>query len=214
MWAADLPNCAYCVTAPEIHDKLISLYAECQRRSAHVRAHATVDGTTDHIDVGRRLYVLCEEMNATTTLLQAYWPADSTERGTAHLAGRGRAPATFIYGSRGQDSPVDGCSARLRSRGWRSGYPRELRRPGAHSLHTEHLEDAGTRGLAAAPEDVATRAAGRSYARTKPPRCRCSTSRPAKPENWHCPGCRGAPQHPVGPPMSQASPDAASNRCS
>jgi hypothetical protein len=72
-WAANIPNCEYHRTAEAIHERLISLQAELDRRTAIVVQHMDIDGNTDHIDVGPRIYVLAEEMNATIARLNAYW---------------------------------------------------------------------------------------------------------------------------------------------
>lgn len=73
MWATDLPNCEYHISDVEIHEALLSLEVECLRRSAHARAHADHEGNTDHIDLGPRVFIMAEEMNATILRLQAYW---------------------------------------------------------------------------------------------------------------------------------------------
>lgn len=73
MWANNIPNCEYHRTAEAIHDRLISLKAEIDRRNEIVVEFADIDGNTDHIDVGPRIYLLAEEMNATIGRLNAYW---------------------------------------------------------------------------------------------------------------------------------------------
>lgn len=73
MWATDLPNCEYHISDVAIHEALLGLETECLRRSAHARAHADHEGNTDHIDLGPRIFIMAEEMNATILRLQSYW---------------------------------------------------------------------------------------------------------------------------------------------
>lgn len=65
-WAKDLPGVRYFRDAPEIHHELLELAAEGDRRNR----------LTDHQDVpdvGQRIVVVFEEMNATMNKLKAYW---------------------------------------------------------------------------------------------------------------------------------------------
>ncbi|WP_214369777.1 hypothetical protein [Pseudonocardia sp. H11422] len=73
MWANNLRNCEYHRTAEAIHDRLISLRNEVDRRNDLVERYADIDGNTDHVDVGPRIWVLAEEMNATINRLNKYW---------------------------------------------------------------------------------------------------------------------------------------------
>lgn len=73
MWAKDLPNCEYHRTAESIHNRLLSLRDEIDRRNDLVVEYADEDGNTDHIDVGPRIFLLAEEMNATINRLSTYW---------------------------------------------------------------------------------------------------------------------------------------------
>ncbi|WP_226352150.1 DUF308 domain-containing protein [Pseudonocardia sp. ICBG601] len=73
MWARNLRNCEYHRTAESIHERLLSLRAEVDRRNALVERYADIDGNTDHIDVGPRIWVAIEEMNATIGRLSKYW---------------------------------------------------------------------------------------------------------------------------------------------
>ncbi|MFR9806454.1 hypothetical protein ACL02T_29820 [Pseudonocardia sp. RS010] len=73
MWANNLRNCEYHRTAEAIHDRLISLRSEVDRRNDLVERYADIDGNTDHVDVGPRIWVMAEEMNATINRLNKYW---------------------------------------------------------------------------------------------------------------------------------------------
>ena len=72
-WARGLPGVRYARDIAEIHDALLWLGAEVDRRNLLADAGADADGNTDHVDVGPRLLVVCEEMNATSNRLAAYW---------------------------------------------------------------------------------------------------------------------------------------------
>lgn len=73
MWASSLRNCEYHRTAEAIHDRLLSLRNEVDRRNDLVERFADIDGNTDHVDVGPRIWVMAEEMNATINRLNKYW---------------------------------------------------------------------------------------------------------------------------------------------
>lgn len=73
MWANNLPNVRYVRSVEAIHEQLIALKDEIDRRTLLVEQHADIDGNTDHVDVGPRLWVAFEEMNATINRLNAYW---------------------------------------------------------------------------------------------------------------------------------------------
>jgi hypothetical protein len=64
-WARGLPGVVYARTIPEIHDALVAIGAEGERRNV-----AADDPTTF---LGPRIYVVFEEMNATMDLLTEYW---------------------------------------------------------------------------------------------------------------------------------------------
>ena len=72
-WARGLPNVRYCRDIGEIHDALLWLSAELDRRNQLADEGADAEGNTDHVDVGPRLVVLAEEMNATANRLAAHW---------------------------------------------------------------------------------------------------------------------------------------------
>ncbi len=72
-WARGLPNVRYCRTIEEIHEACLWLRPEVERRNELADEGADIDGNTEHVDVGPRLFVLAEEMNATSNRLAAYW---------------------------------------------------------------------------------------------------------------------------------------------
>jgi len=66
-WARGIPGVLYARDIDEIHDALIALGAEAERRN---RASDDPD-----IDVGPRIFLVAEEMNATIFKLVEYWAA-------------------------------------------------------------------------------------------------------------------------------------------
>jgi hypothetical protein len=72
MWARGLPNVAYAGTPEEIHTALLWLQDEIQRRNAVALAGADIEGKV-HANVGPRILVIAEELNATQSRLAAYW---------------------------------------------------------------------------------------------------------------------------------------------
>lgn len=64
-WALGLPGVLYCKDIEDIHDALINLGREAERRN---KASDDPDA-----DIGNRLFLVAEEMNATMFKLQAYW---------------------------------------------------------------------------------------------------------------------------------------------
>lgn len=75
-WARGLPNVRYCRSIAEIHDTLILVKAEVDRRNELVDALADDDGNVppEAIEaMGPRLILAMEEMNATANRLSAYW---------------------------------------------------------------------------------------------------------------------------------------------
>jgi hypothetical protein len=72
-WARGLPNVRYCRDIAEIHDALLWLRDELDTRNRLADEGADAEGNTDHVDVGPRIGVLAEEMNATINRLAAYW---------------------------------------------------------------------------------------------------------------------------------------------
>lgn len=71
-WAKGLPNVVYCKTAAEIHAAALWLLHEVERRNEVADAGADIEGRV-HANVGPRIIVIAEEMNATMNRLRAYW---------------------------------------------------------------------------------------------------------------------------------------------
>lgn len=71
-WCKGLPNVAYCRTAAEIHAGALWVLDEIERRNAVAEAGADVEGVV-HANVGPRVIVLAEELNATMNRLRAHW---------------------------------------------------------------------------------------------------------------------------------------------
>jgi hypothetical protein len=75
-WARGLPNVIYCRSIEEIHNMLIALGAEVERRNLRADELADEDGNIPDealAEIGSRLEIVCEEMNATANRLMAYW---------------------------------------------------------------------------------------------------------------------------------------------
>jgi hypothetical protein len=75
-WARGLPNVIYCRSIAEIHNMLIALGAEVERRNERADELADDDGNIPDeafAEIGPRLEIVCEEMNATANRLGAYW---------------------------------------------------------------------------------------------------------------------------------------------
>lgn len=75
-WARGLPNVIYCRSIDEIHNMLVALGAEVERRNERADELADDDGNIPDgafAEIGPRLLVVCEEMNATANRLAAYW---------------------------------------------------------------------------------------------------------------------------------------------
>jgi hypothetical protein len=72
-WARGLPNVRYCRDIAEIHEALLWLGAETDKRNRLADEGSDIDGNTDHVDVGPRIIVVAEELNATSVRLAAYW---------------------------------------------------------------------------------------------------------------------------------------------
>lgn len=71
-WAEGLPNAMIYRRPAEIHAALCWLGAEVQRRNEVALAGAGIDGTVS-ADVGPRIFVLGEELNAAIAMLRAWW---------------------------------------------------------------------------------------------------------------------------------------------
>ena len=74
-WAKGLPNVVIYRRPHEIHQALIWLDGEAQRRNEVALAGADLDGNV-HAVVGDRIIVIFEELNATMSKLRAYWRAE------------------------------------------------------------------------------------------------------------------------------------------
>lgn len=80
MWARGLPNVSYAGTPAEIEDALVWLAAEVTRRNQVALAAADIEGKV-HANVGPRIFVLAEELNATQNRLRAWWNRDMEMKG-------------------------------------------------------------------------------------------------------------------------------------
>jgi hypothetical protein len=74
MWARGLPNVAYAGTPEEIHDMCGWLADEAQRRNNVALHSADIRGKVTG-DVGPRIFIVAEELNATQGRLAAFWRA-------------------------------------------------------------------------------------------------------------------------------------------
>src|ERR1035441_4653888 len=72
-WARGLPNVRYCKDIAQIHEALLWLSAEVDARTRLADDGADDEGNTDGVNLGPRIIVLAEEMNATVNRLAAYW---------------------------------------------------------------------------------------------------------------------------------------------
>src|ERR1039458_8140000 len=72
MWARGLPNVAYAGLPAEIHTALMWLQAEILRRNQVALRAADIEGVVQ-ANVGPRILVIAEELNATQNRLGAYW---------------------------------------------------------------------------------------------------------------------------------------------
>ncbi|MGH8573782.1 MAG: hypothetical protein ACREX8_14590, partial [Gammaproteobacteria bacterium] len=73
LWARELPNVRYADTAQEIHDALMWLSGELDRRSNVTKTHADIRGDIDPMLVGPRLMLIAEELNTLEIDVAAYW---------------------------------------------------------------------------------------------------------------------------------------------
>ena len=71
-WARDLPNVAYCREPEDVHDALLWLAGECDRRNKVADVAADIEGHV-HANVGPRIIVIAEELNSLMKRLRAYW---------------------------------------------------------------------------------------------------------------------------------------------
>jgi hypothetical protein len=80
MWARGLPNVSYAGTPAEIEAAMVWLAGEVARRNEVTLAGADVEGEV-HADVGPRILVIAEELNATQDLLRAWWNDEMGRKG-------------------------------------------------------------------------------------------------------------------------------------
>ena len=73
LWARELPNVRYADTAQEIHEALLWLSDELDRRSTVTKQHADIRGDVDPALVGPRLMVVGEEINTLEIDVMRYW---------------------------------------------------------------------------------------------------------------------------------------------
>ena len=72
MWARGLPNVAYARDDDEIHAALLWLAREVHWRNREADKSADIEGNV-HGDVGPRVFVIAEELNAMMKRLRAHW---------------------------------------------------------------------------------------------------------------------------------------------
>ncbi len=72
MWARGLPNVAYARDDEELHEALLWLQGEVDRRNRVADIAADVEGNVN-ANVGPRIFVIAEELNAAMKRLRAYW---------------------------------------------------------------------------------------------------------------------------------------------
>jgi hypothetical protein len=72
-YARGLAAVRYCRDIAEIHDALIWLAGEIDRRNEAADQGADIDGNTDAVDIGPRILVVVEELNATAARLNKHW---------------------------------------------------------------------------------------------------------------------------------------------
>ena len=71
-WANGLPNVCIVRRPEEIHEALVWVGKETERRNEVAFAGANIDGTVN-ADVGPRIIIVAEELNATVSQLRKYW---------------------------------------------------------------------------------------------------------------------------------------------
>jgi hypothetical protein len=90
MWARGLPNVCYAGTPQEIHEALVWLGCDTELRESELtrRKHVGLASADLHgnitADVGPRIFVIAEELNATVKILKRYWRS---------IGGKGPSPA-------------------------------------------------------------------------------------------------------------------------
>lgn len=72
-WTRGMESVRYVRDIADIHDALLWLSEELDRRNVLADEGADLDGNTDHVDVGPRIIVVAEELNALANKLAMYW---------------------------------------------------------------------------------------------------------------------------------------------
>ena len=73
-WAYGLPNVEYQRSIESIHDCLVRLHVELERRTRVYESNVDINGEIpESVSVGPRIVVLLEEMNATLAALRTFW---------------------------------------------------------------------------------------------------------------------------------------------
>src|ERR1039457_6495267 len=126
MWARGLPNVAYAGLPAEIHTALMWLQAEILRRNQVALRAADIEGVVQ-ANVGPRILVIAEELNATQNRLGAYWKTVREKGRPRPVAGDGGPRRGHVHRPPGQrqrppDRPAAECESQ-RVRG-RAGNPR------------------------------------------------------------------------------------------
>lgn len=80
MWARYLPNVSYAGRPDEIEAALCWLAGEVSRRNRVALAAADIEGRVN-ANVGPRIFVIAEELNATQNRLKAWWQRDMEMKG-------------------------------------------------------------------------------------------------------------------------------------
>jgi len=84
-WARGLPNVIYADTPELIHEALVWLGTELDRRNEVALVSADVEGEVTEANVGARIVIVAEELNLTANRLKSYWLNE--------LNGTGQSPA-------------------------------------------------------------------------------------------------------------------------
>ena len=146
-----LPNVAYARTTRQLHDAMVWLGVELQRRTEAADRYVNAKGDVLG-DVGPTFWIIAEEMNLAVPRLKQYLGVHPRPEGRPEAVARARrVRCRVVRWPRGAYAPhrhrpdADRCRAR-----WRR-CPREHRRPHDGPLHSELMEDAD-RPSHAAPE--------------------------------------------------------------
>lgn len=143
LWARGVPGATYCRDIAEIHDALLRLGAEGRRR-IRLADQLSNDPDADPADVGPRLAILLEEVNATMKQL-ALLGAHPAKRRPQDLPRDRRAHRDPIHGPPGAPARPAGRTVRHRPRPGRPGDARAVRHPHPGPLHPKRLADARPR---------------------------------------------------------------------